>query len=879
MLLIYLLVHSCISLPIVSYIWSKLLNLGTMKRFICFFTVLISIAGCYDDSAMLGRLDDLEERVMILEESCRQMNADISSLQTIISALQNNDYVTGVIPVNKGGEVIGYTISFSKSQPITIYHGEDGKDGKDGKDGEDGVDGKDGVNGKDGRDGYVPVVGVRQDDDGIYYWTLDGEWLLDSSGRKIRVQGTDGKDGSDGLPGQDGASGNDGVTPQLKITDGYWYVSYDNGITWDKLGPALPEVAMVDPLFKGITQDEGAVYFEMLDGTVISVPKVDSDPLAGLKSLVYVPRYDDGKALVVVANDGSSALVELDMLVSPFNLAERIAENYEQLLHLKAVVTVTRASEFHDLTIESCEAKDGVLTISACIGEVFQELHTQALSVVVIAGNPGNEVVSEFIPLTLGGEIPSPDEPEVPDTPVVPDGPSAMNVLKYTVSDGRALSPYVTDGFGAVFIENRFDSSTSSGELVFDGTVTTIPPQAFDLCDNMTSIVIPESVTTIGSMAFVDCTSLQDIIIPSSVVEIGASAFRNCTGRLKIECNIPKAFSGDTGAFALSGFSEVEVAEGVTVIGAYSFYNCARVERMVLPETLKSIGDYAFYNCVKIKELTLSSSLTSFGSKSFEGCTFRLYLNCNTPDREYWDGLFVESNLSEAVIGEGVKKIGDNTFNECRTLTRVSLPKSLEEAGNSAFGSCVLLERVDIADITAWCGVNFKAGGNPMENAIYLESGQKVYVDGVLTTEVVIDDSVSSIKDNAFYGFKNMTKVVLSKRVEYIGAQSFACSGITEVVIPDRCRTIAYNAFSTCEHLSHVTIGSSVTEIQSWAFSYNPYLTEVYCKPLVPPTMGWEVFLKSSNLAKIYVPREVVDAYMFADGWNEYASLIHPYDF
>ena len=122
-----------------------------MKRFICFFAVLISIAGCYDDSAMLGRLDDLEERVMILEESCRQMNADISSLQTIISAIQNNDYVTGVIPVNKGGEVIGYTISFSKSQPITIYHGEDG------------VDGKDGVNGKDGRDGYVPVVGVRQE--------------------------------------------------------------------------------------------------------------------------------------------------------------------------------------------------------------------------------------------------------------------------------------------------------------------------------------------------------------------------------------------------------------------------------------------------------------------------------------------------------------------------------------------------------------------------------------------------------------------------------------------------------------------------------------------------------------------------------------------
>lgn len=95
---------------------------------------------------------------MKLEQLCQQMNTNISSLQTIVSALQNNDYVTGVVPVTEGGKTVGYTISFTKSQPVTICHGKDGQNGADGKDGKS----------------YVPVIGVRQDTDGVYYWTLDG---------------------------------------------------------------------------------------------------------------------------------------------------------------------------------------------------------------------------------------------------------------------------------------------------------------------------------------------------------------------------------------------------------------------------------------------------------------------------------------------------------------------------------------------------------------------------------------------------------------------------------------------------------------------------------------------------------------------------------
>lgn len=76
-----------------------------------------SCSESYDDSALLGRVDDLENRVARLEELCRQMNTNITSLQTLVSALQEHDCITSMTPVESGGTVIGYTITFSQHAP------------------------------------------------------------------------------------------------------------------------------------------------------------------------------------------------------------------------------------------------------------------------------------------------------------------------------------------------------------------------------------------------------------------------------------------------------------------------------------------------------------------------------------------------------------------------------------------------------------------------------------------------------------------------------------------------------------------------------------------------------------------------------------------
>ena len=247
------------------------------------------MSGCYDDSALWESVNDHETRISKLEKLCNEMNANISSLKTIVEALQTNDYVTSVTPVTEDGKEVGYTITFSKSGAITIYHGKDGADGTPGADG------------KDGTDGQTPVIGVRQDTDGVWYWTLNGEWLLDDSGNKIPTTGKDGADGedgkdgvdgSDGAPGAEGADGSDGqdgapgqdgkdgITPQLKIEDGYWYVSYDNGASWTEVGKAVGENGKDgedgtdgDSFFRSVTQDDANVYFTLADGTVIALPK------------------------------------------------------------------------------------------------------------------------------------------------------------------------------------------------------------------------------------------------------------------------------------------------------------------------------------------------------------------------------------------------------------------------------------------------------------------------------------------------------------------------------------------------------------------------------------------------------------------------------
>ncbi len=198
-----------------------------MKRIqYLFLTLLLGLTACNDKDALWNVIDDMDGRITILETICEQMNTNIESIQTLIEAQESGDVITNITEIRSGSTVIGYTITFKNSDPITIYNGTNGKDGADGKDGQNGADGKDGTDGTNGVDGTTPTISVKKDTDNIYYWTLNGEWLLDADGNKLAVT-SKGDKGDKGDKGEDGSS----TTPMFKIDGGFWYVSYDNGST------------------------------------------------------------------------------------------------------------------------------------------------------------------------------------------------------------------------------------------------------------------------------------------------------------------------------------------------------------------------------------------------------------------------------------------------------------------------------------------------------------------------------------------------------------------------------------------------------------------------------------------------------------------------
>ena len=241
----------------------------TKLHYIIMLFCLIVSAGCsddYDDSKLWDSINGLENRVAKLEELCKQMNTNISSLQEIVTALQKNESIKSVATLPDGS---GYLITFSSGKTITIYHGNNGEDGKDGYNGTDGV---------------TPTISVRKDTDGIYYWTVNNDWLL-VDGKKVKAEGTDGIDGEPGKDGEDGTNGKDGITPQFKITDGYWYISYDNELSWTKLGKATGDSGLNgsdgDNFFKGVSIEDGYVCFTLndTDSTVIKLPFVSESEL------------------------------------------------------------------------------------------------------------------------------------------------------------------------------------------------------------------------------------------------------------------------------------------------------------------------------------------------------------------------------------------------------------------------------------------------------------------------------------------------------------------------------------------------------------------------------------------------------------------------
>ena len=459
-----------------------------MKKATFFFLVIATLTTTFyscktNTDDLWDSIHQLDGRVTSLEELCKQMNGNISSLQKLVQALQDNNSITMVTPVKQGDKTIGYTISFTKGEPITIYHGEKGDKGEQGDKGETGDKGDTGNNGKDGT---TPTIGVKQHADGIYYWTLNGDWLRDNSGNMIKAEG---KDGADGEQGEEGKAG---ITPQLKIEDGYWWVSYGEESGWIQLDKAVADNG--ETIFKEVTQDDDYVYFTLKDETVITIQKYRKLSITFKEGDDLKFDVDETKVVhYTIKSESNKSVIKVEML------------NNDGCYSLHTDIT---------------NATSGTITIKASVPTTNQ---------VIVSVSNGEVTIMTAINVSL--------KPALEENTIrVSEAGTLAKILegydKNTITTLKVIGSINDNDIVAL----RILPKLSNLDLE-DVYLTSLPRHAFSQNKTLTSIKLPKTLKEIGSYAFWRCKLTGNLIIPTGVTTIEMCAFADCnklTGNLII---------------------------------------------------------------------------------------------------------------------------------------------------------------------------------------------------------------------------------------------------------------------------------------------------------------------------------------------------------
>lgn len=266
-----------------------------MKKLMLTCMFVLALSGCeryeYDDTAIWEQLEKIEQLENQADQDdlkvlCNQLNANITSLQTVISAQQENDRVTNIISMMDNGLDVGYLITFSENGSVPVY-----------------------LNLNTDQH-WIPDLDLKKDRDGVYYWSMYSAWLLDKDGNKVSSP------------------------PCLKIEGGYWYVSLDNGADWEQ----LESVNAVNGghtdgksgfLFRGLEfKGKDSIVLTIENGEVITLPISSGyDPWDGyLDPDVYEEQDIINLTNILMSNMNNSNLATKHIMEIAYNFWKRRGE-------------------------------------------------------------------------------------------------------------------------------------------------------------------------------------------------------------------------------------------------------------------------------------------------------------------------------------------------------------------------------------------------------------------------------------------------------------------------------------------------------------------------------------------------------------------------
>lgn len=451
----------------------------------------------------------------------------------------------------------------------------------------------------------------------------------------------------------------------------------------------------------------------------------------------------------------------------------------------------------------------------------------------------------------------------------------------------------IEDGwvYGPAKKEIIFAPTDIEGEYLFPDSVVRVGSGAFFACDKITSIKAPAKVPEIQLDSFKGLYESVELVIPAeSVVAYLASPwnqFKNIRVEGTDQNLETKTFTGENGLnyLLLPASEEGGENQAIVLSGEYSgditvpdrFTDDSDMDNRVR-YYVKGIGYKAFANNTDIQSVGFNNriNLTDIGQEAFANCT----------------------GLSEIIIPSTVKTIGAGAFkfDEQHNLGTIAIPASVTSVGADAFANAVS-ETVDITDLGAWCNIDFaSAQSNPL-----CGSTNGISINGEAASSISVPETVTDIKQYAFYGCKNLDEIIVPTSVEHLGTGSipaptvtlldgteplavdknalngsnagavvnlywgrhlpetaFDVSGLETLAVGNLTESIPDSVFAEAKVLKSVKLGSGLKSIGNDSFRGCAALTEIVIPPLVE-TIGESSFDGCTELDNIFIGHSVAN--------------------
>lgn len=242
-------------------------------------------------------------------------------------------------------------------------------------------------------------------------------------------------------------------------------------------------------------------------------------------------------------------------------------------------------------------------------------------------------------------------------------------------------------------------------------------------------------------------------------------------------------------------------------------------------------------------------------------------------------------------------------FKGCTSLRSIIMPPNLTDlmvTYGEFFMNCTSLQSIDLSNVID-LGSSCCEGCTGLEEVILNESmatiPNRAFYECTSLTSVSLPSQITSIGTSAFYGCSSLVSLTLPNSIATLGKEVFngcvnlelaalpplltsieqsafrSCKKITVSSVPSGVTTIASYAFFGCTSITETTLPAGITSIGSQAFRLCSAMTKMIILAETPPTLGSSAF--GDNSCLFYVPDSAVETYKAADGWTGFASRIH----